>query len=95
VGCLMVLFALITPRFILFILWLFTDYLNTAFHSGWWGLLGFLFLPSTTICYAIAQNEFTTRTGGLEAIGVIIIVVGVIVDLGLLGGSGRTVQQRR
>jgi hypothetical protein len=94
-GCLFALIALITPRFILFILWLFTDYLNTAFSSGWWGLLGFLFLPTTTIAYAIAQNEFTTVTGGTEAAGIILIVLGVVIDLGMLGGSGRGIASRK
>jgi apolipoprotein N-acyltransferase len=86
-GCLVILFALITPRVVLFFLWLFTDYLNRAFESGWWGVIGFFLLPTTTIAYAIAQNEFTTRTGGLEAAGVIMIVLGVVLDLGLLGGG--------
>jgi len=94
VGCLFAIVALITPRFVLFILWLFTDYLNTAISSGWLGLLGFLFLPTTTIAYAVAQNEFTTITGGLETTGVLIIILGVAVDLGLLGGSGRGVARR-
>jgi hypothetical protein len=94
VGCLFALIALITPRFILFILWLFTNYLNTAFSSGWWVLLGFLFLPTTTIAYAIAQNEFTTVTGGIEAAGIILIVLGVVIDLGMLGGSGRGIAKR-
>jgi hypothetical protein len=88
------LFALVTPRFIMFLLWLFSDYLNTAFSSGWWGILGFLFLPTTAIGYAIAQNEFTTADGGLEAAGIILIVLGVVLDLGLLGGSGRGLGQR-
>ena len=93
-GCLFALVALITPRFILFIMWLFTDYLNTAFSSGWWGILGFLFLPTTTIAYAIAQNEFTTVTGGIEAAGIIVIVLGLVIDLGMLGGSGRGIAKR-
>lgn len=94
-GCLFALIALITPRFILFVMWLFTDYLNTAFSSGWWGLLGFLFLPTTTIAYAIAQNEFTTLTGGVEAAGIIVIVLGLVIDLGMLGGSGRGIAKRQ
>jgi hypothetical protein len=95
VGCLIVLFSLVTPRFIMFVLWLFSDYLNHAFSSGWWGLLGFVFLPTTAIGYAVAKNEFTTPSGGIEAMGVILIVLGVVVDLGLLGGSGRGLGKRR
>ena len=93
-GCLLVLVALVTPRFIMLVLWLFSDYLNHAFSSGWWGILGFLFLPTTSIAYAIAQNEFTTQRGGIEAAGIIVIVLGVAIDLGLLGGSGRGVGKR-
>jgi hypothetical protein len=94
VGCLVVLFALVTPRFILFLLWLFTNYLNHAFASGWWGILGFVFLPTTTIAYAVARNEFTAAGGGLEVAGIVVIVLGVAVDLGLLGGSGRGLGKR-
>jgi hypothetical protein len=94
VGCLVVLFALITPRFILFLLWLFSNYLNRAFSSGWWGILGFFFLPTTTIAYAVAKNEFSTPSGGIEAAGIIVIVIGVAIDLGLLGGSGRGLGKR-
>ena len=93
-GCLLALVALVTPRFIMLVLWLFSDYLNHAFSSGWWGILGFLFLPTTSIAYAIAQNEFTTQGGGIEAAGIIVIVLGVAIDLGLLGGSGRGVGKR-
>ena len=57
-------------------------------------MLGFFFLPTTTIAYAIAQNEFTTVTGGVEATGIVLIVLGIVIDLGLLGGSGRGVARR-
>jgi hypothetical protein len=95
VGCLAVLVALITPRFVLVVLWLFTDYLARAFSSGWWALLGFIFLPTTTIGYAIARNSFSTASGGLRAAGILLIALGVAVDLGLLGGSGRGLGKRR
>jgi len=94
VGCLFAVLAIITPRFVLFFLWLLSDYLNVAFSSGWLGLLGWLFLPTTTIAYAIAQNEFTTASGGIRASGIVVIVFGVAIDLGLLGGSGRGVMRR-
>ncbi len=93
-GCLLVVFSLVTPRFVMVLLWLFTNYLERAFASGWWALLGFFFLPTTAIGYAIAKNEFTAPNGGLEAAGVIVIVIGVAVDLGLLGGSGRGMGKR-
>ena len=71
------------------VLWLGTDYLTRAFHSGRWSLLGFFFLPTTTIAYAIAQNALATTAGDVSAGGIVLIVLGVAIDLGLLGGGGR------
>ncbi len=88
-GCLVAVLGLITPRFVLAILWLFSDYLNRAFDSGWWPLVGFFILPTTTIGWAVARNEFTAADGGFEALGFILIVLGVLIDLGLLGGGAR------
>jgi hypothetical protein len=89
-GCFLVLFTLITPRLIMVLLWLFTDYLSSAFGSFVWPFLGFLFLPTTTMAYAVAQNEFH----GVQGWGLVVVIVGVIIDLGLLGGGGRTIGRR-
>jgi hypothetical protein len=86
----MVLFTLVTPRFIMFVLWVFTDYLSQAFGSFFWPLLGFVFLPTTTMAYAVAQNEFHGARGG----GLVVLVLGVMVDFGLLGGGGRAMGRR-
>lgn len=95
-GCIFVLFALVTPRFVMIVLWLFTGYLSRAFDGWLLPLLGFFFLPTTTIAYAIAQNGFATRAGGISAGGILIIVLGVLIDFGLLGGAkGRGVGKRR
>ncbi|MGE5226284.1 MAG: hypothetical protein ACM3OO_05355 [Planctomycetaceae bacterium] len=89
-GCLFALFSLITPRFVVVILWLFTDYLATAYGSWFWPTVGFFVMPTTTIAYAVARNDLSTRGGAITAAGVVVIVVGVVVDLGLLGGNARS-----
>ncbi len=96
-GCLLAVVSLITPRFVMLFLWLFTDYLSRAFGSWFWPTLGFFLLPTTTIAYAIAQNSFSTVTGGVTAGGILIIVLGVLIDLGLLGSGarGRGIGKRR
>ena len=83
--CLLVLLAFFTPRIVLFLLWLFSSYLTRAFDTWLWPTLGFFFLPATTIGYAIAQNEF----GGLNGLGIVAVLIGLAVDLGLLGGGAR------
>ena len=87
--CLLVLLAFFTPRIVLFLLWVFSNnYLSRVFDTWLWPMLGFFFLPATTIGYVIAQNEF----GGLNGLGIVAVLIGFAVDLGLLGGGAR---QRR
>ena len=86
--CVLILLAFFTPRLVLFVLWLFTNYLSRAYDGFLLPFLGFLFLPATTIAYAIAQNEL----GGVSGLGLVVVLIGFAVDLGLLGGGAR---QRR
>jgi hypothetical protein len=83
VCCVLILLAFFTPRIVLFVLLLFTDYLSRAFDGFVLPFIGFLFLPATTLGYAIAQNEF----GGLNGVGIIVVLIGLAVDIGLLGGG--------
>jgi hypothetical protein len=86
VGCLLALVALITPRFVIVVLWLFSDYMTRAFDSWLWPTIGFVFLPMTTLAYAVAQNEFN----GFGGIGLVILLIGFAIDVGLLGGGARS-----
>lgn len=89
-GCLLVLLALVTPRVVMAILWLFTDYLSQAFGSFFWPFIGFFFLPTTTMAYAVSVNAFD----GVKGWGLVVLILGVMVDFGLLGGGGRTIGRR-
>ena len=86
--CVLILLAFFTPRIVLFVLFLFTNYLVRAFDGFVLPFIGFVFLPATTLAYAIAQNEF----GGLSGLGLVVLIIGFAVDIGLLGGGAR---QRR
>ncbi|HEX2425014.1 MAG TPA: hypothetical protein VHM47_03935 [Actinomycetota bacterium] len=89
--CLVVVLALLTPRLIMVLMWLFSNYLSHAYGTWVWPLLGFFFLPTTTIAFAIAQNEF----GGFRGWGAVITVLGVLFDLGVIGGArGRGILRR-
>ena len=88
-GCLFALMALITPRFVVFVLWLFTHYLATAYGGWFWPTLGFFVAPTTTLAYAVARNDLSTASGSITAAGTLVIVVGVLIDIGLIGGGAR------
>ena len=82
-ACLIALVGLCFPRLVLAVLFLFTDYLGSAYQSVLWPVLGFLFMPFTTVAYAIAMNEL----GGMSGGGVVLVVIGVLLDLGTSGGA--------
>lgn len=86
--CVLVLLALVGPRFVLVILWLLSNYLSRAYDSFLIPFLGFVFLPWTTLAYAFAQNSL----GGMNGLGLLVVILGVLVDVGVLGGGAR--QQR-
>ena len=81
--CVLILLAFFTPRIVLFVLFLFTNYLARAFDGFVVPFIGFLFLPATTLAYAIAQNEL----GGLNGLGIVVVLIGLAVDIGLIGGG--------
>jgi hypothetical protein len=84
-GCLLAILGLLTPRVIILILWIFSSYLGRAFESVIWPVLGFFFLPTTTLMWAVAQNSFD----GLQGWGLFIFGLGVLVDFGSIGGGAR------
>jgi hypothetical protein len=89
-GCLLALVGLITPRVVMVLLWVFTNYLSRAFDTFIWPLLGFFFLPTTTLAYAVAQNSFD----GLRGVGLVLFILGVLIDFGMLGGGARSRRRR-
>ncbi|TMF76071.1 MAG: hypothetical protein E6I18_10595 [Chloroflexi bacterium] len=83
--CVLALLAFVGPRLVILLLSVFTNYMSRAFDTFIWPFLGFIFLPWTTIAFAIAQNEF----GGLSGLGLLIVALGFLGDIGVLGGGAR------
>lgn len=79
------------PRVILVLMWLFSHYLDRAYHNLVIPLLGFIFLPITTIVYAWLVNS------GLPIAGVnlVILIVAVLLDAGSHGSSAGYYRRRR
>jgi hypothetical protein len=66
-------------------MFLFTTYLQRAYHGILIPALGFIFLPLTTIVYAWLVN--THRP--MEGMNALFLVIAVVIDLGGLGGGAR------
>ena len=90
-GCFIVLFALISPRLVLFLLWIFGDLLSRAFDSWIIPLLGFFLLPWTTLVYALAWSAGTNRVSGFEWF---FVILAFLVDLGSYSGGWRARSRR-
>ena len=89
--CLLVLVILFFPRVVLVLMWLFTNYLSRAFHNEILiPLLGFLFLPITTIVYAWEIN-----TGmALAGVNLLWLLIAVVLDVSGWGGGGVHARRR-
>jgi hypothetical protein len=85
--CLVALLAFFFPRVAIVLLVLFSDYIGRAIHSDLWAFLGFLFMPYTTLAYAWGMNS----GGSISGFYLVAVVIAVLVDLGVIGGSGRSV----
>jgi hypothetical protein len=91
VPCLLAIGGLTVPRVVIAFLWVFTNYLEKAFDSFLWPLLGFFFLPTTTLAWAWAQNT-RGEIGGVHAV---IVVLALLLDLGFIGGGRSSFARRR
>ncbi len=90
-GCLLVLAAFLSPRLVLFLLFLFSDRLSIAFNSFWIGLAGFIFLPWATTFFALAYEPIK----GVSGIGWLFVGIGLLFDLSSWFGGGQHAQSRR
>ena len=81
--CLLLILVLAFPRIALLLLFLFSNYLERAYHGLIGPVLGFLFLPVTTLVYAWRANTGQPT----EGVNLLILLVAVVIDLGGLGGG--------
>ena len=89
-GCLVALFALISPRLALFFVAIFSNLLSRAFDSVLVPLLGFFLLPWTTLAYAVAWHYGHAVTG----FDWFIVVLAFLIDIGVYGGGDRARRSR-
>jgi hypothetical protein len=82
--CLIAIIAVFFPRVVIILIALFTDWISAAFSSYLWPILGFLFMPYTTLAYMAAMlNNHHSVSGGW----LVVMIIAVFLDLGTHGGS--------
>ena len=89
--CALLLILFLGPRIAMAAMVVFSNYLGRAFGEALLlPLLGWLFLPWTTLAYAFAINS----RGDVAGLHLVLVIVAVLVDLGLIGG-GAAKRRRR
>ena len=90
-GCFVALAAFVSPRLAIFFVWLFSDRLAIAFNSFWIAFAGFLFLPWTTLAWAVAYAPVRGVTG----FGWFLVAFAFVGDVMTHVGSAQARRQRR
>ena len=67
IGCL----ALSAPRLVLFLVAVFSNYIGRAYQTALWPILGFFFMPLTTLVYAWAINSH----GAVDGAYLVVVVI--------------------
>lgn len=81
--CLLTVLLFLGPRAGILVWWLLdTARWNLAFNSFVWALLGFIFVPWTTIMYVLVFP------GGLHGFDWIWLGIGLLLDIGSYTGGG-------
>ena len=91
-GCLLALLALISPRLVLIVLWIFTDVQSRALDGWLLPFLGFFLLPWTTLTYV----AFWDWGPGLEVTGLewFFVALAFLLDLGAYAQGTRARAER-
>ncbi len=84
-GCLLALLALITPRLVIFLVWLFTNWFRVL-NSRLWLILGFIFLPTTLLWYTAVQHWFGGQWTFWSVAG---LVIALLIDVSPAGKRRR------
>lgn len=89
--CLGAVLLFFGPRVALFLAWLLTGW-YAAFESPLVALLGFFFLPWTSLAWMLV---FFGHHGDISGGYVLLLAAGVVMDLSTYGGSEVARQRRR
>ena len=88
-GCIIPILSLFMPRVVMVFIFLLTNWFALAFNTLLWPLLGFLFMPYTTLAWMAAMLNNGHQVSG---IWLIIVIIAILLDL---GGQGHSARRRR
>jgi hypothetical protein len=84
--CLFAVFALLTPRLLIVVLYFFSNWFAGSFASLLWPLLGLIFLPTTLLWYTAVHHWFGGQWSLWPIVG---LIVALMIDVSPAGGRKR------
>jgi hypothetical protein len=91
--CLLALLFLLGPRIVLILIWLFTNWYDAFSGSPLLvPLLGWLFLPYTSMAWMFIYFQNDGQLGGGY---LVLLILAVLFDIGVFSGSHRARRTRR
>ena len=91
-GCILTLLALMAPRVVMACIWIMTDWFVCAYETTVWPVLGFIFMPYTSLAYMAAMLHNDHRVSGLW---ILLLIVAILADLSSEGKAGRSGTKKR
>lgn len=82
---------MVFPRLAIVVVVIFSDYIGTACQTVLWPLLGFFFMPLTTLAYAWAWHS---GGGSVAGIGLVVVILAALMDLGIIGSGAHNQKTR-
>ncbi len=76
--CLLIIVATLTPRLVIALLWLLSDWFTGVFDTALWPVLGFFLLPTTLLWYSAVHHWFG---GEWDVIPIAGVVLALMIDL--------------
>lgn len=83
-GCMIFLLSLIGPRVALGFVWIFTNFVDRAYDNMLVPVLGFVFLPWTTLVYAFAYDGT-----GVSSLGWFFVALAALGDISSFAAAHR------
>lgn len=84
--CLLVILALVTPRLLIALLWLFSRWFTGVLPNAIVLILGFVFLPTTLLWYTAVQHWFAGQWTFWPVVG---MVIALAIDVSPASGRRR------
>lgn len=89
--CFLAILALATPRLVIVLVYVFSNFFKGVYTSLLWPVLGFFFLPTTFLWYTAVQKWWGGQWTLWPVIG---IIIALMIDISPAGGRRRRVETR-